>query len=324
MDKADFSFLSIPHAHGEFMVLPSRGRIYRLGYKADEVIWRPEVIEGWNIGGDRLWIAPERDWHWTDISSFDLDNYLVAEAIDPGSWQIAQQSASTLTVTQSFTVQHRRRPSFVHGTIQRHFDFNVEAQPRLPGLGDTVTWSTADTLAVEDGTPGQGINLWRILQVPVGGEMFVPAQGPVSFRLHFGDEARLVTASQAGVTAAITGDQIYKIGMGQESVANCIAYARPLTEDSLLVIARWFQVPSDATYLDTPMDQPDTPGDVIQIYNDNGVFGGFGELEVHGPGLQVAGREASRQRSRISDTLITAVGTMSRDAWRMWKQGSDG
>ncbi len=136
------------------------------------------------------------------------------------------------------------------------------------------------------------------------------------FRLHFGDATDLVTASHAGVTAAITGDQMYKIGMGQQSVKDCIAYARPLAADSLLVIARWFQVPPNAIYLDTPMDQPDTPGDVIQIFNDNGVFGGFGELEVHGPGLQVAGGETG-----IRDTLVTAVGIMSREAWVAWKQG---
>ncbi len=169
MSPSDFALLSIPHAHGAFAVLPARGRIYQLGYKTAEAIWRPEVIADWNIGGDRLWIAPERDWHWTDVAAFDLDNYLVAEAIDPGSWQIEQQSDSALTVTQSFTVQHRRRPAFVHGTIRRQFGFNTESRPLLPGLDETVHWSVTDTLEVAGGTPGQGINLWRILQVPVGG-----------------------------------------------------------------------------------------------------------------------------------------------------------
>ncbi len=323
MSTTDSSFLAIAHAHGAFSLLPARGRVYRLDYKGKEAIWRPDVVEGWNIGGDRLWIAPERDWHWTDVSTFDLDNYLVAEAIDPGSWRIARQSAHTLAVTQSFTVQHRRRPAFVHGTVERRFVFNTEPRPALPGLEDRVNWSTTDTLELAGGTPHQGMNLWRILQVPVGGEMFVPTAG-AAHRLHFGDDTRLVTVSPTGITAMITGDQMYKIGLGQQSVADCIAYARPITPNSLLVIVRWFQISPGATYLDTPMDQPGTPGDVIQIYNDNGVFGGFGELEVHGPGLRVPARAEAVPGTRISDTLLTAVGTMSRDAWEMWKQGRHG
>ena len=84
--------------------------------------------------------------------------------------------------------------------------------------------------------------------------MFVPSAGTGRHRLHFGDDSDLVKALASGVEAAITGDQMYKIGMGQAEVEGLIAYARPLDSDSLLVIARWFEVPGDAEYLDTPMD----------------------------------------------------------------------
>ena len=319
----DFSFLALPHDQGEFRVLPARGRIHGLSYKDTEAIWRPEVIDSWNIGGDRLWIAPERDWHWSDVSSFDLDNYLVAEEIDPGSWQVARQSASTLTVAQSFTVRHRRRSAYVTGAIERSFEFNAEARHTLPGLEDSVTWNTVDTLEIKAGTPGQGINLWRILQVPVGGEMFVPAQDSARYRLHFGDESGLVTPASGGIAASITGNHMYKIGMGQNAVRDCIAYARSLAHDTLLVIARWFETPADAVYLDTPMDRPDTPGDIIQIYNDNGVFGGFGELEVHGPGLRVQAESEFPECTRVTDMLTTSVGIMSSSDWQIWKEGGN-
>lgn len=316
-----FTLLQFPHEHGEFTVLPARGRVYGLDYKGTEAIWRPEVIEGWNIGGDRLWIAPERDWHWTDVTSFDLDNYKVAAEIDPGSWEIAEQSEDALTVAQSFRVQHRRKPAYVEGELRRQFKFNSRASHTMPGLEDAISWSTIDSLEVQGGTSGQGIGMWRILQVHTGGEIFVPSPAPDRYRLHFGDEFGLVSQSGGGLTAAITGNQMYKIGMGKDAVGGSIAYARPLTQDRLLVIARWFATASLLPYLDTPMDRPGTSGDVIQIYNDNGVFGGFGELEVHSAGLHVPAEGEAALKPRAGELLETCVGTMTRSDWQRWKEG---
>ena len=317
-----FDCLKIAHPYGEFSVLPSRGRVYALTHHGEEVIWRPQTITDWNIGGDRLWIAPERDWHWTDISAFDLDKYKVAEAVDPGSWSLRERQGNSLTVAQSFTVRHRRKEKYVHGKIKRQFTFNEVRNRTIPGLQDPVGWITVDTLALESGTPGQGIGLWRILQVPAGGQMYVASSTPDGYRLHFGDDAGLVHAGKGGLKAEITGDQMYKIGMGQQGVTDLIAYARPLSQDSWLAIARWFQAPADAVYLDTPMDQPGTPGDVIQVFNDNGVFGGFGELEVHGPGLEVPAGEDVEAVPVVSDTLVTLTGIMSPADWETWTGGS--
>ncbi len=319
-----FDCLEIPHPHGAFSVLPSRGRVYALTHHGEEVIWRPQTITDWNIGGDRLWVAPERDWHWTDISAFDLGKYKVAEAIDPGSWSLEKWQGNSLTVTQSFAVRHRRTENHVHGRIRRQFAFNEVLGRTIPGLQDPVGWITVDTLTLEGGTPGQGIGLWRILQVPIGGRMYVASAVPDRYRLHFGDDSGLVHAGPGGLEAEITGDQMYKIGMGQQGVTDLVAYARPLSPASWLVTARWFQVPADAVYLDTPMDQPGTPGDVIQIFNDSGVFGGFGELEVHGPGLKVTSGEDIKAMSQVSDTLVTLTGTMSPSDWEAWTASING
>lgn len=100
-----FDWINVPHPYGEFSVLPSRGRVYALTHRGQEAIWRPKIIADWNIGGDRLWIAPERDWHWTDISFFDLSNYQVAEAIDPGSWKLAECQGNNITAELSFCAE---------------------------------------------------------------------------------------------------------------------------------------------------------------------------------------------------------------------------
>ena len=69
------------------------------------------------------------------------------------------------------------------------------------------------------------------------------------------------------------------------------------------------------------MDQLDTPGDVIQIYNDNGVFGDFGEMEIHGAGLTVPLEDPIDLDLQVRDEIVTAIGTMSVRAWSDFKVG---
>ncbi len=72
------------------------------------------------------------------------------------------------------------------------------------------------------------------------------------------------------------------------------------------------------------MDQPNTPGDVIQIYNDNGVFGGFGEMEIHGAGLTVRPEDSIDLELQERDEFVTVVGTMSASAWSDFKADGGG
>ena len=239
----------------------------------------------------------------------------------PGNWRSAK---GTISLRNCHFVQNRHNENFLQGKIRRQFTFNEATGRSIQGLQYPVSWTTVDSLTLEDGTPSQGINLWRILQVPVGGQVYVASSNTGCYRLHFGDKAGFVKAGVGRLEAEITGDLMYKIGMSQQGVKNLIAYARTLSDDSMLVIARWFEVPANAVYLDTPMDEPGTAGDVIQIYNDNGFFGGFGELEIHSSGLQFPSDAAKGDMPKVSDSLLTLVGTMSPSDWEAWKACNSG
>ncbi len=56
----------------------------------------------WNIGGERIWLAPERAFNFSDPARM-LDTYHVDPAIDPGNWSlitgstgIALEASSTI------------------------------------------------------------------------------------------------------------------------------------------------------------------------------------------------------------------------------------
>jgi len=59
----------------------------------------------------------------------------------------------------------------------------------------------------------------------------------------------------------------------------------------------------------------DTPGDAVQVYNDDGNFGNFGEMEYHTPAL-VAGAG----NDLIQDTNLTVAGFVARSDWDAWQR----
>ena len=57
--------------------------------------------------------------------------------------------------------------------------------------------------------------------------------------------------------------------------------------------------------MEEPADRPGRRGDAIHVYNDDGMFGGFGELECHG---QTIGGETGRSSSTDQMLLWVYVG----------------
>ena len=54
-------------------------------------------------------------------------------------------------------------------------------------------------------------------------------------------------------------------------------------------------------------------GDAVQVYNDGGDLGGFGEMEFHSPALVVG-----RGNDWLQDSCFTVVGFVPARQWRKW------
>jgi len=91
-----------------------------------------------------------------------------------------------------------------------------------------------------------------------------------------------------------------------------VAYARKVAGEYLVVYRKFFPQPW-RLYSDVPMNDLKGPGDALQVYNDDGPLGGFGELEYHSPTIQVG-----QGNNHIMDSNLTIVGLICENQWQDW------
>ena len=295
-------------AAGTITLLPSRGRVLQVNVGGVEAYWvNPRWTGDWNVGGDRLWLSPEADFNWP-TRHVDFSKYIVPAAVDPGRWELERHERGFCQVRQQVTVPHMHKAVKVRGELRR--SFTMVELPDAPGL---MAYRTDNELQLVDGPVGQGVGLWSLLQVPKGGEMIIGCRRKGMFRTHFGTvPARLRQIRKGEVRLRITGDHQYKIGVPNDIPTGRMVYARPVGEKYLVIARQFFPQPWRA-YCDAPLSARGTPGDAVQVYNDSGALGGFGEMEFHSPAL-VVGRGADR----LLDSYLTMVGFVAAREWPRW------
>lgn len=299
---------------GRMSLLPERGRVLQVALGEHDAFWvNPQWTGDWNAGGDRLWLAPELAWFWQTSKSIDWSRYQVPASVDPGCWRVVAQQPGFCKVQQHCRVRHQQRRGSVEVEVTRAFtQLHLPAQP---GLARWVAYQSDTELHVRAGNRGQAVGIWQLLQVPPGGEMLFPCRATPRFRQHFGTIPQSFWKRTGRLfTCRITGDQQFKIGLAPDLVTGRLAYARPV-QGGRLVILREFRPQSWRAYCDRPMSAPATQGDAVQVYNDCGAAGGFGEMEYHSPALTVG-----QGNDHLQDTTLTIVGFVRTDDWAAWRR----
>ncbi|MDH4137314.1 MAG: hypothetical protein OEW09_11460 [Anaerolineae bacterium] len=137
--------------------------------------------------------------------------------------------------------------------------------------------------------------VWNLIQLDPGGVILIPASPRVEVTDYMEpiDES-LQTIHSNYVSVKITGNRQYKVGYKVAYVTGRLAYFNQLDGDrAYLIVRNFFNHPS-SVYPEEPPDVPGQRGDSIHVYNDDGCFGGFGELEVNG---QTIGAETGKSSS---------------------------
>lgn len=293
--------------------LPSRGRLLQATVDETEAFWvNPDGLEQFHPGGDRAWAGPEIDWFWKCRGQADLGQYVVAETLDPGSWSTEQAADGFCRWRQSCELRHLHRDARLHIEMTRSYTL-VTPQDRTL-FGDCIAFQTENELRILEGTVGQPVDFWSLLQVPAGGRMLIATGKPPVFQDYLEPIApEHHAATNHGLELSITGRHQYKVGLPADVVTGRMAYIRPIASRAMVVFRQFTPMPSQP-YCDVPLANIDAPGDAVQIYNDGGEFGGFGEMEYHTPALTLG-----EGNDHLLDTNITIVGiveTADIDAWK--------
>jgi hypothetical protein len=266
---------------------PTSGRILQVSVRGRDAFWvaAPDQA-GWNLGGDRLWLGPERNWFWAGPARDDLSRHLVPPEIDPGNWHLVHQRPDGVDLVLSATLVDRNTGEPTSVLVERHV--TVVADTRY-----VAEYETETVLQVQSGHP---VDLWSIVQVPLGGRLEIGVTGQFSFRDHLAspvDPSRF-SCTPSMATIDLTGKIMSKFGVTSSVATGLLRYTLPG-----LVIERHLHVQPAGDYRDGPYH---LTGDVIQVFEDDGHYGGYAELEHHSVAAHAGQSVVDRCRTIVRAT----------------------
>ncbi len=317
-----------PHAlssgAGRFLVVEHGARLLAcdLPGVARNPLFVMDDKDGHATGGDRLWIAPEVAYYWPSLEQAREDPIKWAATptqIDPGEYSNTGPWPGGVHLENRMSLQDARDGR----RIDLHARRALAALPPLDTLPDGVTacaLSITHTLVAAGGDTDAVAGAWSIMQVPPPGTLICPTTTRVQPRSYydpFGD--RHVLADDHAIRFRIDGQRRIKMGVLPEHTTGRMAYyQRREGGGASTLIVRVFPTLPGETYIDIPRDHPADQrrgGDCLQAYNDDGTYGGFGEMEHHDPAVIVGGR-ASRTATSVTHLLAgpdEAIRRLGRD-----------
>jgi hypothetical protein len=255
------------------------------GLLGENLLWTnpacTQLSESWNFGGARTWIAPE-DKFYLDPQN----HWFVPQQMDPGQYELTAQTTRQVECANEFTICNRDQAEY-HVRIIRKIK-SLDSPP-LPGLvkfaGFEFTHSILNLGTTTWGREVDFMGLWSLVQINPGGTLLVPLKPdvPAAYRNYF----NIFTVSHLQATKAllrvkIDGKFRGKLGIAPAAARDWLGYLCDRGPNSYLIIKQ-FLVDPTGIYLDHPWGQTAAYGDPVQLYNDDGKMGGFGEMECHAP-----------------------------------------
>ena len=313
----DLEKASVPvrelHGPGVVAVTLAAGRIVALAFAEDEpsLLWthpdlgagdlvtaNPAQLTG-GIGGERLWFAPELRYHWVGKPDWHgLGNYKVPADTDPGNYEFVDSQPNVVVLAATGRLPVQGSDQYLAFCVERRIRM---VQPPL-SLDDPlmrgvryVGVETVHELKILDETRTGEVDLWHVLQMPIGSVLIVPLRpGHKTQPLSYGLPGAWKTTSNS-LTWRIQGNRNAKIGIAAEALTGRSAILRQLSSQQWCLLVRQFPVDVSARYGDYPEGAP-RDDQVFQAWDGLG----FGEMEFHSPVLDAErGPRSLRQEDQI-------------------------
>jgi hypothetical protein len=255
--------------------------------------------EEWNVGGDRLWISPERDFFYEDADKFE--RWFCPKALDPGNYELAYSKRGTVAFRNVLNLSNLRTgETYKDVCVTRTMSYlpnPYASNPRLTKTLEGVSYvgmKSVEEVLVKENYLGLRINPWVITQVNPSssknpGVVIVPTRGADAQPIHyFGripDERLKVHRDH--FSFKIDGEAVYKLGirpedlpLKREAAIGYIADVEEANNESLLLIRKSKNVPrNQSECLDPAKANPNGPKGAIQSYN-SGLDLRLGEVEL--------------------------------------------
>lgn len=251
----------------------------------------------WNIGGERLWISPELVYFAKDRKRF-WDTFSVPTAIDPGHYRLEARDRR-VSLSQSIALHSQQKDTEIRRTLSVLVHPPVVPSNHVRCAGYRQEVSITRKLASEPAVP------WILRQTSAGGLAIVPVDSGAEAITMFGNPVEPVRRGREGaVRMPVTCESLYKIGIPAASAHGIVGYVRTVGETSFLMISQ-FNHDRRGTFYDEPPDSPGVSGMSTFLFQDDGTFGNYCELEIVGADLGV-GPDGTRRGFLSVDSWIYA------------------
>ena len=273
------------------------GRLLGLFPKNDNysLLWiNPDIkkkVQGrqWDIGGDRYWISPEREFFYKNPQNWE--NWFCPQGLDPAYYDILAESSTSCTLSSPVTVESKIKNQIYNGEITRQF--TLKEEPISTGLSYCGVEFVDDCVFFQ---PGLKINGWSLACVISGGPsnpgtVLIPMKSdpkPLSYFRTIPQDR--VSVGENYVAFKIDVDNIYKLAVRPEDIdfsrISKIGYTLkiPDSEDYGFLVKLSDDVPkSQKECFDVSRDHPEEEIGVIQSFNSeslNKPLLKFGEIEL--------------------------------------------
>jgi hypothetical protein len=329
---------------GNVAVTPVGGRIVAMAFSgtdrnlfwtnpelgnADLVRNHPEKLAG-GLGGDRIWFAPELDYHWRGKPDWNTcSNYEVPTSADPGAYEFVNEAPDAVILRAQIHLTSFRTGVSVGFNLDRTIRLTPAPikpdDPLMDGV-EYVGIETCHNVEVQKESTAGRFDLWHLLQIPSGGTLIVPFEPAASIRertpLSYALPGNWVE-SPDHLSYEYTGSVRAKFGLAAGGLTGRVGVVRQVNGGKCCMIVRQFRIEPGGTYGDHPYGLERTD-QAFQAWDGMG----FGELEHHSPLLDAkVGPRQLRERdftwgfggnresiSKIAKNLLGVAVTADRKA----------
>lgn len=265
----------------------------------------------WNLGGERLWIAPEVQYLVRDRADF-WNSIHFPTSMDPGEWRFESSAVGMARLAQELDLVAYNLGAGVKQlqieTLIRPIPNPLRAVRAASDLMEGVRYAGYEQeITLRERVHNELVaEVWNLIQLNPGGILLLPASPRVEHTDYFEpiDDAHQ-THHPGHIRLRITGTRRYKVGYKAAHLYGRVGYLnRHVDGNSYLLVRNFFNNPS-AAYAEEPAGLPGQSGHSFHVYNDGGGFGGFGELECNG---QTIGGATGRTSSTDQMALWLFVG----------------
>lgn len=329
LDENDLRYATLGLQNGVSVIISRRGgRIFgpflppNESTEKESIFWingvfaEPDAFESfllsgdWNLGGERIWMAPEIQYSVHDRTDFwgTLD---WPEQVDPGKYVLEQPAEDRCLLSQDMTLEAYNIASGQKNLHLKRFVRPAEDPLRtlrnhdqlldgvlFAGYEHVVSLSESETDEIMS-------EAWSLVQLNPGGILVIPASPRIASIDYYEPAGALETFHGDYVRLQITGRHQYKLGYKAAHVLGRIGYLNHLEDGRAYLIVRSFYNNPSRPYGEEPAHLPGWNGYSIHVYNDDGNAGGFGEMECN---CQTIGGPAGRSSSTDELMLWLYVG----------------